>query len=101
MFVRIKNLRSSNNTMIPYAYLVENTWIPGKGSRQTVKKYLGRVKDIDVLDLKNLVLDKCTVCGTTKNLVPDHIIPLSKGGINKVDNIQCLCYKCNQKKGNN
>lgn len=37
MFVRVKNIKGNR-----YAYLVENTWQP-KGSRQTVKAYLGKV----------------------------------------------------------
>lgn len=37
MFVRVKNIKGNR-----YAYLVENTWQP-KGSRQTVRAYLGKV----------------------------------------------------------
>lgn len=54
-FVRVKKINNSE-----YAYLVENTWHAGKGSRQQVKAYLGKVikpeKTLDLLapELKNL-----------------------------------------------
>jgi 5-methylcytosine-specific restriction endonuclease McrA len=87
--------------MRPYAYLCENRWIKEKKqARQYVLQYLGRVTDLDILDLNKIDFTKCKVCGKAENLVPDHIIPLIMGGTNKPDNIQCLCYKCNQKKGN-
>lgn len=33
-------------------------------------------------------------------ITKDHIIPKSKGGPNKVSNMQTMCEECNRKKGN-
>ena len=41
---------------------------------------------------------KCLKCGTTNDLQPDHVIPLSKQGIHSIENIQPLCGKCNREK---
>lgn len=40
----------------------------------------------------------CLKCGATGPLVPDHVIPLSRGGSNTIDNIQPLCSDCNARK---
>jgi 5-methylcytosine-specific restriction endonuclease McrA len=42
---------------------------------------------------------RCLCCGTTERLSIDHVIPLSKGGANTIDNLQPLCLPCNQAKG--
>lgn len=40
----------------------------------------------------------CQICGQEGNTV-DHIVPLSKGGTDNLDNLQCACKRCNYSKG--
>lgn len=43
----------------------------------------------------------CEMCGQTDvPLQVDHIVPISKGGLNEISNMQLLCYKCHMKKHN-
>jgi 5-methylcytosine-specific restriction endonuclease McrA len=45
---------------------------------------------------------RCLSCGTqSRPLTADHVIPLSKGGGNTIENIQPLCGPCNSRKGAN
>lgn len=39
----------------------------------------------------------CFICGNLASQV-DHIIPLSRGGTNHLDNLQSLCVSCHSKK---
>ena len=45
---------------------------------------------------------KCQYCGTKVSMSDftfDHVVPQSKGGRTKWENIVVACYKCNQRKG--
>ena len=45
---------------------------------------------------------QCLCCGKKEpdvSMTVDHIVPLSKGGSNTIDNLQPLCGTCNSKKG--
>ncbi len=42
----------------------------------------------------------CLCCGADGPLEADHVIPLTWGGGNGIDNIQPLCRSCNSRKGN-
>lgn len=42
----------------------------------------------------------CQYCGSNKHLTLDHVIPVSRGGEHKWDNVVTACEKCNQRKSN-
>lgn len=42
--------------------------------------------------------NKCLACGVLAKLTVDHVMPISQGGTNGIDNIQCICGLCNSKK---
>lgn len=41
---------------------------------------------------------RCLCCGKETTLTVDHVVPLSKGGSNTIDNVQPLCRSCNSHK---
>ena len=41
----------------------------------------------------------CVNCDETADLVLDHVIPIAKGGLSRLDNLQLLCSTCNRIKG--
>lgn len=54
-------------------------------------------QDIDTLE--DFYNHRCLNCGAIAANSPDHVIPLSKGGENKLSNLQLLCVSCNKAKG--
>lgn len=65
-----------------------------------IKKYRQETKTKEFLDKVYAKYTKeCAVCGTTEDLTIDHILALSKGGTNDLDNIQILCVSHNSSKG--
>lgn len=44
--------------------------------------------------------DCCVLCGETKPLTRDHIVPLGQGGEDVLSNLQPLCKSCNVLKDN-
>ena len=51
-------------------------------------------------DLLDKYGHRCAACGALGSLVPDHIVPLTKGGSTLISNIQPLCSSCNNRKRN-
>ena len=53
--------------------------------------------------LKSFYDFKCLKCGKQEpevKLTRDHVIPLTQGGSDSIDNVQPLCAQCNSKKNN-
>lgn len=66
------------------------------------RKYEGR-GEFTLQEWKDLLTkcgNKCVTCGADENITVDHIVPLSLGGNNMINNIQPLCSACNSKKSN-
>lgn len=54
-------------------------------------------------DLKAFYNFKCLKCGKQEpeiKLTRDHVLPLTQGGSDSIDNVQPLCARCNSKKNN-
>ena len=47
--------------------------------------------------LISLLGNKCSACGSSKNLQVHHKIPLSKNGVDEVENLEVLCTLCHNK----
>ena len=95
---RLKNKISSKNYRQTEKGKISNK--NGKARRRsylenagsfTLKEWLDKVKEFN---------NKCAICGKELKLTVDHIKPVSKGGMNTIDNIQPLCKSCNSKKSN-
>jgi len=64
----------------------------GNGGSHTLEEW------IELLKKSNYKCNFCKKGIKEIKLTKDHIIPLSKGGTDNIDNIQVLCFRCNCKK---
>ena len=75
-----------------------------KRNSQYKRRSLVKGNSILLSEWNNLVdfyEHRCLCCGRSDVLLTiDHVIPLSLGGQNTIDNIQPLCASCNSKKYN-
>ena len=57
----------------------------------------GKLTGKELFDAYHAQGRHCLCCGNPE-IVYDHVVPLSMGGTNTIDNIQLLCSKCNRRK---
>jgi 5-methylcytosine-specific restriction endonuclease McrA len=62
----------------------------------------GRIKPSDIIRENKLLVEsgkRCAYCGSERGLSWEHIIPLSLGGPDDIDNLVLACRGCNSSKG--
>lgn len=72
-----------------------------------VKKYKDQIKIAggsyapeDIMKIRQKLGDKCRYCGAplSGGGEVDHIVPVSRGGVNSADNLTLACRSCNRDK---
>lgn len=66
--------------------------------RRTILETLEEIDYKALKDKFDKLGNKCVMCGSEENITIDHIIPITKGGTNDIDNLQPLCKSCNSSK---
>lgn len=94
-------IRTSDYCDMSYGTRIQISYIKIIMKRTKIKKREKRRGLSNTLRLNVLERDnyRCQFCGATVEdgvkLHIDHIIPVSKGGTDDMDNLQVLCHKCN------
>lgn len=92
-----KKLKSPGKCKGYYPYDTED--IPGCGAKKKRKSHSKEERNI----IYNKSGGRCELCGQRllfEEMTLDHIIPLSMGGEDSMENLQATCYTCNQFKSN-
>lgn len=91
--------------MRDYGQVTPTFWIDHLGREWKTPQIIGRLKcgkSAGHRALREFVIfrdgGKCKQCGSTTNLVADHIISRRNGGSHHPSNLQCLCDSCNARK---
>lgn len=85
---RLVWLRANKQRVIAYVHK-RRSLINNSTEHYTVEEWL---------ELCELYDNMCLSCGEQVILTVDHVLPLSMGGSNGIDNIQPLCKSCNCRK---
>lgn len=97
----LRNPDKSRAQKMRWKALNYDKYLQVKRDDQRRRKYALKSGTINVTDWYNMLADynhACAYCKSQEDITQDHIIPLSKGGQNVIENIQPLCRTCNSRK---
>jgi len=91
--------KSSPNGIFHQCRFCSNLGVRLSKHRRRAKRF-GVKDNLKFEQVKHLLetTKTCASCGKPNKLSLDHIIPMSKGGANSIENIQLLCTPCNSSK---
>jgi len=94
--------KTEENRPIEYRFIGARSKEHWKAKKKLMRKrraQFAKVHEARLLALIERDGYMCRHCGVVSGLAIDHIIPLSKGGSDDLENLQFLCKSCNSSKG--
>jgi hypothetical protein len=97
--IKIKGIDQFLRSENPWSVATWSVELPELPPVRRQKSKTWRSKAKHVLNIKQN--NKCALCGKRmgEDMTIDHIIPVSKGGSNKRENLQLVHIECNKEKG--
>ena len=85
-----KKWKDKNRELVNHYEKARQNRLAGASGSHTLNQWLELVEQYKRM---------CAYCNCVKKLTKDHVIPVSKGGTDNIENIVPACVSCNSRKG--